>query len=154
MAAHKKNSTNHDSHILEHRWPTPETSYTSTSFYVVTHYKSKSSYTILVMWKGGNLGLFFRENLWLGYKWQNLQDFLGSNIYYHEVMIKMPISCYIFYALTRPLHYVRKSYRNFEKLCPNHVLISHFRPHWLVRHYLWTINPLCKFEENFWNHQK
>ena len=58
MAAHKKNSTNHDSHILEHR-PTPETSYTSTSFYVVTHYKSKSSYTILACVysrekKGGN----------------------------------------------------------------------------------------------------
>ena len=51
-------------------------------------------------------------------------------------------------------HDVRKSYRNFKKSCPNHVLISHFRPYWLVRHYLWTINPLCKFEEIFWNHQK
>ena len=65
MAAHKKNSTNHDSHILEHR-PTPETSYTSTSFYVVTHYKSKSSYTILVKCvekKRGTYRSFFRENL-------------------------------------------------------------------------------------------
>ena len=52
------------------------------------------------------------------------------------------------------LHDVRKSYRNFKKSCPNHVLISHFRPYWLVRHYLWTINPLSKFEEIFWNHQK
>ena len=55
---------------------------------------------------------------------------------------------------TTTVHYVRKSYRYFKKSCSNHVLISHFRPYWLVRHHLWTINPQCKFEEIFWNHQK
>ena len=41
---------------------------------------------ILFLWcvysreKRGKFRPFFRENLWLGYKWQNLQDFLGSNI--------------------------------------------------------------------------
>ena len=57
-------------------------------------------------------------------------------------------------TLLKGIHYVRKSYRYFKKSCSNHVLISHFRPYWLVRHHLWTINPQCKFEEIFWNHQK
>ena len=39
----------------------------------------------------------------------------GVGIYYLWGLFKKDI-----------VHYVRKSYKNFEKSCPNHVLISHF----------------------------
>ena len=86
-----------------------------------------------------------RELFWGNYRVKifPITGILEKNFNHQDKSGKIPI-----------MHYVRKSYRNFKKLCPNHVLISHFRPYWLVRHYLWTINPLCKFEEIFWNHQK
>ena len=85
-------------------------------------------------------------------KWGKWEKIAQCEIFWRKC--KPRTKCETHKVKPHKVHYVRKSYRNFKKSCPNHVLISHFRPYWLVRHHLWTINPQCKFEEIFWNHQK
>ena len=48
------------------------------------------------------------------------------------------------------LHDVQFKLKTHKKSCPNQVLISHFLPYRLVRHHLWTNNPLCKSKKPFW----
>ena len=50
----------------------------------------------------------------------------------------------------RPHHDVQFELKTHKKSCPNQVLISHFLPYRLVRHHLWTNNPLCKSKKPSW----